>query len=147
MNKDQEAGQFFLCGLPIERLGEAEPYIKEALLDDGRLPLDTLLELIEKGEAQVWAVHNGQKNEKGAMAIHAIATTQVVQHPRLKTVRIQTLAGSGMREWIDVLIETLGAWGKEYGAQAIEFCGRIGWERVLEKRGFTEPRVFMTRPI
>lgn len=127
-------------GLDLKYWNQVKDNIQEALSQDGgRLSIDDMHEFIKTNAMQLWAIHDGN--------IHAVMTTEIINYKQMRAVRIITVTGKDLEEWLDLLIETISAWGAENGATAIEFVGRKGWERVLSKRGFGNTQVFMTKTI
>ena len=127
-------------GLDLAHWDNVKEAIEHSLAGNGgRNTSADMLEAIKTNKVQLWAIHDG--------AIHAVMTTEIIQYQQFSAVRIITVTGSDSEQWLDLLIETIGAWGKENGASAIEFVGRIGWEKVLTKRGFGGKQIFMTKQI
>ena len=120
------------------------PLVKDAIQealgrDGGRLSIDDMYALIKNNDMQLWAIHDG--------SIHAVMTTEIINYKQMRSVRIITVTGKDSEQWLDLLIETIDAWGAENGATAIEFVGRKGWEKVLSNRGFGNTQIFMTKTI
>ena len=113
--------------------------IQRALDHNGRMSVDQLYELIESRDAQLWVCYDNK--------IRAVATTEIVKYPSMKVVRSITLTGENMDDWLDVFIDTVSAWAKELGCEGIETGGRMGWKKVLQKRGFENPQIFMTKKL
>ena len=127
-------------GLELQYWPQVKDDIEQALKgDSGRLTIDDVYEFILDKKMQLWAIHDGE--------IHAVMTTEIVDYSQLRAVRIITVTGKDSEQWLDLLIETVSAWGAENGAHVVEFVGRKGWEKVLTKRGFGDTQVFMTRKI
>lgn len=120
------------------------PYVKDdisrALAGSfNKTTANDLYELIVDNKVQLWALHEGN--------LSAVMTTEIVCYKHRKTVRIITVTGQDSERWLDVLIDTISRWGAENGAEAIQFSGRRGWEKVLSKRGFGSYQILMERPI
>lgn len=127
------------CALDMKFWPEVEPLIQEALLGDDRLTTAQIKDLIEEKKMQLWGIHDG--------VLRAVMVTEMVDYLNLRAVRIVTVTGMESEQWLDVLIKTLEEWGGEHGAHILEFTGRKGWERVLTKYGWGEPRLSMTKAI
>ena len=128
------------AGLDIQFWPQVEDAVEEALAHDmGRMTVQDIKEAIEDRKMQLWGIHDG--------VLRAVAVTQIIDYPQLRCVRYVTLTGRDMESWLDILIETVTDWGAEQGAHATELVGRKGWEKVLSKRGFVSPQVFMTKII
>ena len=106
---------------------------------DYRSTIDDVHQFILDGKVQLWALHDGE--------ISAVMTTEIVCYSQIKAIRVLAVSGENMDLWLDCLIDTLSEWGKEKGAELIEFYGRKGWEKVLTTKGFGETQIFMTRRI
>lgn len=133
-------GQLICVGLDREYWPIVKNEVERALAGDGgRMTIDDLYAMLDKGTAQIWALHNGD--------LKAVMTTQILNYPQIRAVRIITVTGKEMELWLDVLIDTISRWGKEQGADVIDFVGRVGWDKVLSKRGFVNKQIFMTKPI
>lgn len=120
------------------------PYVKDDIDlalqgDSGRMSVDDLKQMIESKDAQLWAIHDGD--------IHAVMTTQIINYPQLKAVRIITVTGKHSENWLDLLIDTVSRWGAENGAHVVEFVGRQGWKKLLTNKGFGDTQIFMTKVI
>lgn len=127
-------------GLDLAYWPQVKDDIAEALSrDGGRLGIDDMYGFIQDQSMQLWAIHDGD--------IHAVMTTEIVNYMQMRAVRIVTVTGKDSEQWLDLLIETVSAWGAENGAHAVEFVGRKGWEKTLSKRGFGNTQIFMTRTI
>lgn len=128
------------CGLNLEYWDYVKGDIELALKSDaGRMTANDLKDKIEEKSAQLWAIHDGK--------IHAVMTTEIINYPQLRAVRIITVTGKDSEQWLDLLIDTISRWGAENGAHVIEFVGRKGWQKSLTKKGFGETQVFMTKVI
>jgi hypothetical protein len=45
------------------------------------------------------------------------------------------------------LIDTVSRWAAEQECSFMEFTGRKGWEKILNKKGFGETQITMRKPI
>ena len=106
---------------------------------DGTLTVDDIYQKLLKHEAQLWVVHDGE--------IKAIIVSEIVDYPQIRTIRALAMTGKDLEQWLDMMIETISKWGIENGAHIIEAGGRMGWKKVLEKRGFKNPKIYMTLDI
>lgn len=127
-------------GLDMKFWPDVENKVKDALKNDGgRMTTSDIKRFIEQEIMQLWAVHDGE--------ILATMVTQIVVYPRLKALRVLTLSGEGMDEWLDIVLDTLQGYGKEKGANVIEMIGREGWGKRLKKEGWETKQIVMTRSI
>jgi len=118
-------------------------YLKEALdWAAGELDALDLIALVEEDKAQLWLIF-GEESRK----LRAVATTMVVQYPRLKVVRVVTLAGEGMDEWAGELAERLEKFARGQECQRLEAFGRKGLEKKLGKLGFRAQYVTLVKEV
>jgi len=75
----------------------------------------------------------------------AFAVVNVVEHPR--DTRLFILVAGGSMAGFDKLEPVIAAFGREIGASKAGFIGRKGFLRVLGKRGWTSPSVYMEKEI
>ena len=73
----------------------------------------------------------------------AVCTVELLTHPKKKTALVHTLAGEGMDEWLDDLIDILKKDAKDNGAEFLQVKGRRGWL----KKGFKETHTLMEMAI
>jgi hypothetical protein len=127
-------------GLDLKYWDDVKDDIQKALDgNDGRVYASDFLQKIKDKKIQLWGIHDG--------ILRAVMTTEIIEYLHFKSVRIITVTGRESDAWLDVLIDTVSHWGAENGAQAIEFVGRKGWEKVLSKKGFGNTQIFMTKAI
>lgn len=104
-----------------------------------RIDIDDVRDMIERKEAQLWALHDG--------VTKAVMVTEIIEYKKLKAVKIWLVTGTELDTWLDTLIETVGQWAKAQGCTVMEFTGRKGWEKVLNKKGFNDSKISMTKPL
>jgi len=98
---------------------------------NGEMEVEDLLKGFEEGRIQIWAVL-----EDGRLV--GVATTQVVDFPRIAILRVVTLQGKNLNVWMEALLHALEQFCREQGLQRIEVVGRRGWVRKLAGLGFRE---------
>lgn len=70
----------------------------------------------------------------------AAVTTRIINYPQArKGYAIEYVGGRDMKNWIDLVLETLKPIAKQNGCTHFEAYGRSGWRRWLGKRNF-EPK-------
>lgn len=107
-------------------------WTREALkYANGELGPEDLLKGFEEGRVQVWVVFEDER-------MVGVATTQVVDFPRIAVLRVVTLQGKNLNLWMRALLEVLEAFCREQGLNRIEVVGRRGWVRKLAELGFRE---------
>jgi len=97
----------------------------------GETSPEDMVKAFQEGRMQVWAVFDDAK-------LVGVATTEVVDYPRLAVLRVVTLQGSNLSVWASHLLEALLTFCKEQGLERIEVVGRRGWVRKLAPLGFRE---------
>lgn len=108
----------------------AEPYIKRALdRSHGEWEPEDIRNFCIGMDMQLWLVSDGDK-------IIAAITTEIVNYPRRRHLRIVTLAGSRTNEWLNDAAKIVFDWAKEIGCQGIEAQVRKGFVAQLQKDGF-----------
>lgn len=103
--------------------------------------VDDMMSMIVTGHAQLWGVFDEDEE------LVASATTQVVQYGQYKAVRVVTLAGERMNEWMDLLDSTLNTFAKEQGAARMEAVGRHGFERKLRAINYKPTYLVLTKEL
>ena len=99
----------------------------------GTHSFDDIAEGIASGHMQLWPTNR------------ACAVTQIVVYPRKKVLHVFLAAGD-----LDRITDAIGAveeWGKAQGCECLTMNGRHGWQRVLNKRGWTPTMVVMERSL
>ncbi len=86
-------------------------------------PEDFYIPLIE-GDMQLWAALIEEE-------IIASMVTQIIPYPRKKVLRIISIAGEDMKDWIDNL-PIIENWALSNGCTSLECWGRKGWLKILE---------------
>lgn len=110
--------------------GTVEKLLERAVAySNGRFDTVDLYMDILKGDQTLWIAFDEDRK------IHAAATMRVVQYPGMKVLRIESLAGGKMAEWVADAHTTASRYGKESGCSRIEAFGRKGWQRVFAKFG------------
>lgn len=71
---------------------------------------------------------------------NAVCTVELLKHPKKKTALVHTLAGDGMNDWLDDLLNVLKRDAKDNGADALQVKGRRGW---IKAAGFKETHTLM----
>ena len=80
-----------------------------------------------------------------AQDYQAVATVELINHPKQKAALVHTLGGDGMEEWVDELLEEITKIAKSNGANSIQINGRRGWLKRLD--GFKEAYTTMVKRI
>ena len=118
----------------MTELERCRPWIEAALeYSGGTHTFDDVVDGITSGRMQLWPAPRG------------CATTEIVLYPRKKVLHV-FLAGGDMDQILD-MIDSAAAWGRTQDCTALTLAGRLGWQRVLDKHGFTPVLVTMERNI
>jgi hypothetical protein len=65
-----------------------------------------------------------------------VALTQTVQYPQRVTIRINTLAGHSLEEWVDEALKAFEDWAIALGITYFEYYGRLGFNKFLKPHGY-----------
>ena len=129
--------------VPPQEIPVVFPNVKallEKALDDGFSIEDIYVSLLRVNSI-LWLMTDEEYN------IHGALVAEVIQYPRMKTIRVTLVGGKGLSFCKKPMIEALVAWGKNVGAKRIEEVGRKGWERVLMDEGFKYHSTFLVKEI
>jgi hypothetical protein len=123
-----EAGSHII----MVNLEEYREWIEAALeYSGGTHSFDDIAAGIASGHMQIWP------------AKKACAITEIVVYPQKKVLHVFLAAGD--LEQITNAIGAVEEWGKAQGCESLTMNGRYGWQRVLDKRGWTPTMVTMER--
>jgi len=104
----------------------AEPILRRATdTTNGRYSTDDLKQQVEKGNALLWVVLDGEGK------IVAASSGVIRSYPRMKALLWHHLAGDGIREWGPQLSAQVENVARQCGCERVEFAGRSGWGRLL----------------
>lgn len=118
-----------------------EKYIRSALEHaSGELTAQDIKNCCEERDMQLWVVN------KDGVACGAV-TTELVNYPRLRRVRVVTLGGENFDEWGELLDTILMGWGAENGAHQMEAYVRKGFMKKLSNLGYAESYITMLKDI
>ena len=118
----------------MTEMERCRPWIEAALeYSGGTHTFDDVVDGVTSGRMQLWPAPRG------------CATTEIVLYPRKKVLHV-FLAGGDMDQILD-MIDSAAAWGRTQDCTALTLAGRLGWQRVLDKHGFTPVLVTMERNI
>ena len=98
----------------------AVPYLKRALdHTSGEISVDDFRALCLDRSVQLWLVQRGPR-------IIGALTTEIVNYPRRKHLRVITLAGSDFANWLDLADNVLCEYARQQGCDALETYVRKG---------------------
>ena len=90
---------------------------------------DVLAELRARN-AQLWMVCEAGR------PIAAVVTKVLDHDDGQRRCLLWLIGGRGARQWADGLLGAIEAWARPLGCVALWGCGRRGWARLVEPRGF-----------
>lgn len=116
----------------LEELLRCRSWIEDALEYAGGTHLfEDIVAAVIEGRMQLWA------GEKGC------AVTEIIVYPRKKVIHV-FLAGGDMSQIID-FEESALEFGRMNGCTTMTLAGRKGWTKVLDKHGWKESFVVMSK--
>ena len=68
--------------------------------------------------------------------IIAAFTTRIIQYPRRRSMALDWVGGSRMKEWLDIGMKKVVEFAVLIDCQHLEGYGRKAWGRALKKHGF-----------
>lgn len=86
--------------------------------------LEDVEKMVADGDAQLWL------GERSA------AVTEVIEFPRAKVCHMW-LCGGDLDEIVEIMLPKAEAWAKKNGCTHATTAGRLGWNRVMNKHGYT----------
>lgn len=99
-----------------------------------------VLSLILSGTFTLWTVI-----EDGTLV--AAATSEIVEYPKCKALRVVTLGGNGLPRWFAAFDRELGREARGHGCSRIEAVGRKGWGRAVKAYGYADQMHFVMRQV
>lgn len=105
--------------------------------DRGVLTVQDLIDQIDAGDRQCWAIIDG--------SIRGVALTQIT-NDRLKVCHITHLTGEGLREW-EGAFNVIEAWALSQGCHRIKAVARPGYERIGKKYGLQKTHVVLEKDL
>lgn len=99
-------------------------HIKRALSYQATHSIEDVEKMVEEGYAQLWL------GEKSA------AVTEIVDFPQCRTLHLW-LCGGDLREITEVMLPKAEEYARKQGCNRLTTAGRIGWDRVMNRHGFT----------
>ena len=103
-----------------------EPILSRAILKHTDEDANAALLDLMQEKSQLWVIGD----------FDAVCLTQINIRQTVKVLWIYYVAGDNLKDWIGELVKQLGAFAAFKGCTRLEFTGRLGWKRVLEKHGF-----------
>ena len=122
------------CNIDMVDIEAYREWIEAALEHSGGThSFDDIAAGIASGHMQLWPARK------------ACAVTEIVVYPQKKVLHVFLAAGD--LEQITNAIGAVEEWGKAQGCESLTMNGRFGWQRVLNKRGWSPTMVIMERSL
>jgi hypothetical protein len=122
--------------LGIEELLDNDPTLWNAVFTK-----QNIRDRIKTMEIQSWAVFNGQ-------VIRLVFFTQRLQAPNgVATLQIFWMWGTGLKELMPLLDDTIDKFAATMDCQRLEVVGRKGFERLLTPLGAEFQCIVLSRPV
>ena len=96
---------------------------------EGKVRLIDVLKGVLDDTYVLWVVFEGEK-------IIAAITTRIIEYPQRRSMALDWVGGSRMKEWQDMAINTILEFATLNNCQHLEGYGRKAWGRALKKYGF-----------
>lgn len=108
------------------------PMLKKPVAQSqGRLFVSDVYKAAKAGEYLLWIVIDDNS------AIIATFTTRISAYPRRRSLCIDFVSGAKMGLWLQTALDKISEHAERCDCDLIEGYGRKGWERTLEKFGWT----------
>ena len=98
----------------------------------GKAELIDVLKGILDGTYVLWVVLDDDNKLIAAM------TTRIIEYPRHRSMALDWVGGSRMKEWLDMGMKIIIDFATKNGCNSLEGYGRKAWGRALKKHGFYE---------
>ncbi|MET0063209.1 MAG: hypothetical protein ABW176_13035 [Candidatus Thiodiazotropha endolucinida] len=80
-------------------------------------------------------------------AIKATAITEFENDGEDRILRVVTLQGDGMEDWLNLFISNIEQYAKRENCSHIELVGRKGWQKIFKQNGFQTEAVIIRRSV
>ena len=91
---------------------------------EGEMSAEDFYPYLMDGQMQLWvAINDGE--------LDASMVTQIIPYPRKRVLRIISIAGDKMEQWIEFL-PLIEGWALSIGCTSLECWGRKGWLKILQ---------------
>lgn len=100
-----------------------EPILRRVVKPNTGYTLESVRQMLLTAQFQLWVVGD----------FKGVIVTQVQARHTGPVLWGQFMAGDNMKEWLSDWIAVQEEYARHLGCVAVEFCGRKGWNRVVEK--------------
>lgn len=112
--------------------GQVAPMLEGAVLTArGKCDIADVRAGIEDGSYLLWVVDIDGK-------IVAAITTRIIDYPRCKAMALDWIGGGRMKEWIEIVNQTIVTHARHNGCTHLEGYGRDAWLRWTKRFGWKE---------
>ena len=123
--------------VPTEAVGhvwkDVDRVLKKAVATvDNKAEMIDILDGIYDGTYVLWVVLDDDNKLIAAM------TTRIIEYPRHRSMALDWVGGSRMKEWLDMGMKIIIDFATKNGCNSLEGYGRKAWGRALKKHGFYE---------
>ncbi len=123
-----------------QKWDEVEPLIKKVLIkQQNGYTIDNIKEMLLKEELQLWTSYDETQ-------IQGICITHIAIYPQHKICEVFMCAGQEIDSWLD-FIEQIQTWAKSLNCDFMEIQGRRGWERKMQKYGYSFENVILRKEL
>ena len=117
--------------VPVEYLDEKwqdiKPILNKAVcLSPRKIDIEDVYTASKQGAYLVWTVEEEDK-------VIAVVTTRMIYYPKGYAMAVDFVGGERMKEWLDMVHNTLEAHAKHNKCIHLEAFGRRAWGKYLEK--------------
>ena len=91
---------------------------------EGEMGAEDFYPYLMDGQMQLWVARNDGE-------LDASMVTQIIPYPRKRVLRIISIAGDKMEQWIEFL-PLIEGWALSIGCTSLECWGRKGWLKILQ---------------
>ena len=117
--------------VPVEYLDDKWQYIKPILnkavcLSPRKIDIEDVYTASKQRADLVWTVEEEDK-------VIAVVTTRMIYYPKGYAMAVDFVGGKRMKEWLDMVHNTLEAHAKHNNCIHLEAFGRRAWGKYLEK--------------
>ena len=98
----------------------------------GKYEVDDVYDGIAKDDIVLWIVVDHDKDDD----IIAAITTKLIEYPQGRSMAMDWIGGTRMKEWLPMTQEVISRYAKDHNCKYLEGYGRKGWGRWLGKYGW-----------
>jgi len=123
-----------MSAVPVEAIqlvwSDVEPMLQKAIdASGGRYTTIGILASLLRRDMGLWVVMDGETPI-------AAMTTRIVAYPQCRSLAVDWMGGSRMREWLPLVQQTFSRYARDHGCTELQGYGRRAWERWLRTYGW-----------